>query len=90
MDLDPKIDRKWGVNDYAMELSHFGAKVLYPPTIQPVLESKIPINMALLRVELTCEHGKKAEAFCTSDKVLVCIDCILEILLLSSNSLIFC
>jgi aspartokinase/homoserine dehydrogenase 1 len=27
----------------AMELSHFGAKVLYPPTIQPVLEKEIPI-----------------------------------------------
>jgi len=27
----------------AMELSHFGAKVLYPPTIQPVLEKQIPI-----------------------------------------------
>jgi aspartokinase/homoserine dehydrogenase 1 len=27
----------------AMELSHFGAKVLYPPTIQPVLERHIPI-----------------------------------------------
>ena len=27
----------------AMELSHFGAKVLYPPTIQPVLDSNIPI-----------------------------------------------
>ena len=27
----------------AMELSHFGAKVLYPPTIQPVLKSSIPI-----------------------------------------------
>ncbi|MFN7774965.1 bifunctional aspartate kinase/homoserine dehydrogenase I [Flavobacterium sp.] len=27
----------------AMELSHFGAKVLYPPTIQPVLKSHIPI-----------------------------------------------
>lgn len=27
----------------AMELSHFGAKVLYPPTIQPVLDSQIPI-----------------------------------------------
>lgn len=27
----------------AMELSHFGAKVLYPPTIQPVLNAKIPI-----------------------------------------------
>ena len=27
----------------AMELSHFGAKVLYPPTIQPVLRKSIPI-----------------------------------------------
>ncbi len=27
----------------AMELSHFGAKVLYPPTIQPLLEKEIPI-----------------------------------------------
>ncbi|MCB0539939.1 MAG: aspartate kinase, partial [Bacteroidetes bacterium] len=27
----------------AMELSHFGAKVIYPPTIQPVLDLKIPI-----------------------------------------------
>ncbi|GAB3299102.1 homoserine dehydrogenase family protein [Hymenobacter tenuis] len=27
----------------AMELSHFGAKVLYPPTIQPVMRSGIPL-----------------------------------------------
>ncbi len=27
----------------AMELSHFGAKVLYPPTIRPVLDKEIPI-----------------------------------------------
>lgn len=29
----------------AMELSHFGAKVIYPPTIQPVLEKEIPIRI---------------------------------------------
>jgi len=29
----------------AMELSYFGAKVLYPPTIQPVLEKEIPISI---------------------------------------------
>ena len=29
----------------AMELSHFGAKVLYPPTIQPVRELGIPISI---------------------------------------------
>ena len=27
----------------AVELSHFGAKVLYPPTVQPVLDKNIPI-----------------------------------------------
>jgi aspartokinase/homoserine dehydrogenase 1 len=27
----------------AMELSHFGAKVLYPPTVQPVLKKQIPM-----------------------------------------------
>ena len=29
----------------AMELSYFGAKVIYPPTIQPALEKKIPIGI---------------------------------------------
>ncbi|MCL4107790.1 UNVERIFIED_CONTAM: hypothetical protein GTU68_027175 [Idotea baltica] len=27
----------------AMEMSHFGAKVIYPPTIQPALKAKIPV-----------------------------------------------
>ena len=27
----------------AMELSHFGAKIIYPPTIQPVMNKKIPV-----------------------------------------------
>lgn len=27
----------------AMELSHFGAKVIYPPTIQPVMTKRIPV-----------------------------------------------
>lgn len=29
----------------AMELSHFGAKVIYPPTIQPALDADIPIRI---------------------------------------------
>ncbi|RMG29451.1 MAG: bifunctional aspartate kinase/homoserine dehydrogenase I [Bacteroidetes bacterium] len=29
----------------AMEMSHFGAKVIYPPTILPALEKKIPIRI---------------------------------------------
>ena len=27
----------------AMELSHFGAKIIYPPTIQPVMQKNIPV-----------------------------------------------
>jgi len=27
----------------AMELSHFGAKVIYPPTLQPLIEKNIPV-----------------------------------------------
>lgn len=27
----------------ALEISHFGAKVIYPPSIQPVMEKKIPL-----------------------------------------------
>lgn len=29
----------------AMELSHFGAKVIYPPTIQPAMDANIPIHI---------------------------------------------
>ncbi|MGH1365656.1 MAG: bifunctional aspartate kinase/homoserine dehydrogenase I [Calditrichia bacterium] len=29
----------------AMEMSHFGAKVIYPPTIQPLLNKNIPIRI---------------------------------------------
>lgn len=29
----------------AMEMSHFGAKVIYPPTMMPALEKKIPIRI---------------------------------------------
>ncbi len=29
----------------AMEMSHFGAKVIHPPTIQPALDKKIPIRI---------------------------------------------
>ena len=34
----------------AMELSHFGAKVIYPPTLQPLVEKIfLPISKTLLR-----------------------------------------
>jgi len=29
----------------AMEMSHFGAKVIYPPTLQPALSKKIPLRI---------------------------------------------
>ena len=31
------------VTEEAMELSHFGAKVIYPPTIQPVMNKNISV-----------------------------------------------
>lgn len=48
MTADPrKVKRAFPVKnasyEEAMELSHFGAKVIYPPTIQPALKSGIPI-----------------------------------------------
>jgi aspartokinase/homoserine dehydrogenase 1 len=48
MTADPrKVERAFSVDyasyEEAMEMSHFGAKVIYPPTIQPVLKSGIPI-----------------------------------------------
>ncbi len=29
----------------AMEMSHFGAKVIYPPTLQPILNKRIPLRI---------------------------------------------
>jgi bifunctional aspartokinase / homoserine dehydrogenase 1 len=48
MTADPgKVKRAFPVSkasyEEAMELSHFGARVIYPPTIQPALKSGIPI-----------------------------------------------
>ncbi len=50
MTADPRlVSAAYAIKDIsyeeAMELSHFGAKVIYPPTIQPVLEAEIPIHI---------------------------------------------
>lgn len=50
MTADPRVIRKAYPIDYltyseAMELSHFGAKVIYPPTILPVYKKKIPVRI---------------------------------------------
>lgn len=48
MTADPvKVKRAFPIHEIsyeeAMELSHFGAKVIYPPTLIPVLKAQIPI-----------------------------------------------
>lgn len=48
MTADPmKVKRAFPIEDIsyeeAMELSHFGAKVIYPPTLIPALKAQIPI-----------------------------------------------
>lgn len=50
MTADPrKVPRAYSVESIsfseALELSHFGAKVIYPPTILPVLKKDIPIQI---------------------------------------------
>jgi len=48
MTADPRLAQNAKVISHisygeAMELSHFGAKVIYPPTIQPVMSKGIPV-----------------------------------------------
>lgn len=54
---DPrKVKKAFSISDLsyeeAMEMSHFGAKVLYPPTVMPAYKNKIPI-----RIKNTFEPG---------------------------------
>src|SRR6185436_1058344 len=50
MTADPrKVKKAFSVAamtyEEAMEMSHFGAKVIHPPTIQPALEKEIPLRI---------------------------------------------
>ncbi|MGM0507348.1 MAG: aspartate kinase, partial [Bacteroidota bacterium] len=50
MTADPgKVKRAFSIEEVsyeeAMEMSHFGARVIYPPTIQPALKAGIPIQI---------------------------------------------
>lgn len=50
MTADPRLVKNAHLLEHvsyeeALELSHFGAKVLYPPSIQPALERGIPISV---------------------------------------------
>lgn len=47
---DPKkVKKAFSLNELtyveAMEMSHFGAKVIYPPTLQPAFEKRIPLRI---------------------------------------------
>lgn len=66
----------------AMELSHFGAKVIYPPSIQPVLHKGIPIlikNTFDKNAQGTLVHDKLE----VNDNLVQGISCIQNIALLS-------
>jgi bifunctional aspartokinase / homoserine dehydrogenase 1 len=50
MTADPKkVEKAFSVAslsyEEAMELSHFGARVIYPPSIQPAMEKRIPLRI---------------------------------------------
>ncbi|QGY46364.1 bifunctional aspartate kinase/homoserine dehydrogenase I [Maribellus comscasis] len=72
MTADPRVIRKAYTipkltYSEAMELSHFGAKVIYPPTILPVYQKGIPIQIKNTfkpesegtRIIQTAENGKE-------------------------------
>lgn len=53
----------------AMELSHFGAKVIYPPTIQPVMAKGIPVLVK--NTFFPEDHGTLIEAESTGEKDII-------------------
>ncbi|MFN2500418.1 MAG: bifunctional aspartate kinase/homoserine dehydrogenase I [Pyrinomonadaceae bacterium] len=53
----------------AMELSHFGAKVIYPPTIQPVMAKGIPV--AIKNTFAPDDHGTLVESRSTADRDII-------------------
>lgn len=62
----------------AMELSHFGAKVIYPPTIQPAKEKNIPIeirntldpdNKGTLITDRPSQKGLDVKGFSSIDNI---------------------
>lgn len=65
----------------AMELSHFGAKVIYPPTIQPVLNKNIPIWIK--NTFAKDDHGTVIEHKPTQGNIITGISSISSLALLS-------
>ena len=74
MTADPRIVREYRQIAHityreAMELSHFGAKVIYPPTIQPVLQKNIPIFIK--NTFAPEDYGTFIEAESTNEKEII-------------------
>ncbi len=65
----------------AMELSHFGAKVIYPPTIQPVLAKTIPVWIK--NTFAAADHGTVIEHKPESTNIITGISSINSLALLS-------
>lgn len=65
----------------AMELSHFGAKVIYPPTIQPVLNKNIPVWIK--NTFAAEDHGTVIEHKSESTNIITGISSINSLALLS-------
>ena len=65
----------------AMELSHFGAKVIYPPTIQPVLAKNIPVWIK--NTFAAADHGTVIENKPDSTNIITGISSINSLALLS-------
>ena len=64
MTADPgKVEKAYTIEKLsyaeAMELSHFGAKVIYTPTLRPVYKEKIPVS-----VKNTLNPGSKGTIIC--------------------------
>ncbi|SRR5579871_645225 len=62
----------------AMELSHFGAKVIYPPTIQPVMSKNIPVwikntfapnDYGTVIESITSRNGNSIRGISSMDKI---------------------
>ena len=86
MTADPRfVNRVRGIERItyreAMELSHFGAKVIYPPTIQPVMAKGIPVRVkntfhpdepgTLIEAETGIDHGDIVRGITSIDRIAV-------------------
>ncbi len=86
MTIDPrKVSKAFPIKKLsyaeAMEMSHFGAKVIYPPTIQPVFNKNIPLWIkntfnpeaeGSLISKKTADTGAPIKGISSIDKIALC------------------